>query len=173
MSTISPTFYSFAQNGTTPTNSGTSTNWISGLSSTTATTANFTVGSNALTVTYGIPAQGGRIPIPTIQGRSNPPRDFNRYLNASDMLEEFIRFCGRLGVSQAEMMSLPVELFANFLVTEAAKEDGEDPPEEAEVRRPQYRCLSCGQYIPRKMGIAGFNYCSPAHAGLHVARIAA
>lgn len=54
--------------------------------------------------------------------------DFNRYLNASDMIEEFIKYVGGLGLGKREFLSLPVELFIAFLVVRAAESDGEVPP---------------------------------------------
>lgn len=55
-------------------------------------------------------------------------RDFNKFLNASDLLEEFIRYVGALGLSKDEFMNLPIDLFIAFLIVRAAETDGEEPP---------------------------------------------
>ena len=57
-----------------------------------------------------------------------PPliRGFNRFIHASDLLGEFVEDLGRLGVPQDALLQLPVEVFINWLVYEAAREDGDD-----------------------------------------------
>jgi hypothetical protein len=60
--------------------------------------------------------------------RASRVHDFNAYLNASDKLEDFIRYCGEQGVRQDEMLSIPVRHFVAWLVVEAALADGEEPP---------------------------------------------
>lgn len=60
-----------------------------------------------------------------------PPRaalEFNRYLNASDLLEEFIRYCGTERVTKQELMKLPMELFIKWLIVSAAEADQEPAP---------------------------------------------
>jgi hypothetical protein len=64
--------------------------------------------------------------------KANRLREFNRYLNASDLLEDFIKFVGTADVSRGEFLKLPVELFIKWLVVEAARADGE-PVEEWEA----------------------------------------
>ena len=60
-------------------------------------------------------------------------REFNRYINASDLVEEFIRFIGKLGAKQSEVLSTPLELFINFLVLKAAEEDNDPLPEAPQI----------------------------------------
>lgn len=84
--------------------------------------------------------------------RANRVRDFNPFINASDKLEAFIKFCGALGVKQDEMLNLPVSLFIKWLIVMAAAADGEEADEEAllalvKQRRP--RC-TCGRFIGRE-----------------------
>lgn len=56
-------------------------------------------------------------------------REFNPYINASDLLEAFIREVGKLdGVDQGDVLDLPIEAFINWIILEAAKKDG-DPLE--------------------------------------------
>lgn len=79
-----------------------------------------------------------------------PPSGFNRYVNASDLLEEFIRFLGDEGVRQGEVMSLPVELFIKWLIIKACEHDGEEPNVTLVLPAPkqQPRCLGCQRFLP-------------------------
>lgn len=53
-------------------------------------------------------------------------REFNPYINASDLLEAFIREVGKLdGVDQSDVLGLPIEAFINWIVLQAAKRDGD------------------------------------------------
>lgn len=65
--------------------------------------------------------------------KANRSRDFNPFINASDKLEDFIRFCGELGVKQDDMLNIPLRSFVQWLVMEAAKADGDDPLEPLEA----------------------------------------
>lgn len=91
-----------------------------------------------------------------------PTRDFNAYLNASDKLEEFIKFCGNAGVRQGDMLGIPIELFIKWLVIEAARTDGEKTEMLLDLRAlPDYsqpRC-SCGRYLSREFKKQGLNFC--------------
>jgi hypothetical protein len=57
-------------------------------------------------------------------------RDFNRYVNASDLVGEFIEDLGQLGANQDQAATAPLEMFIRWLVFGAAKQDGEAPPED-------------------------------------------
>jgi len=58
--------------------------------------------------------------------RANRVREFNRYLNASDLLEAFIDDVGKLdGVDQTQVLRLPIEAFINWLILQAATKDGD------------------------------------------------
>lgn len=53
-------------------------------------------------------------------------REFNPYINASDLLEAFIEEVGRLdGVDQSDVLGLPIEAFINWIILQAAKRDGD------------------------------------------------
>lgn len=95
--------------------------------------------------------------------RANRVRDFNPFLNASDKLEDFIRFCGSVGVTQDEMLQIPIQHFIAWLVIEAAKADGE--PEPAMPLLPDLtakpRCRSCGRFTSRKLKQARLDFCRP------------
>jgi hypothetical protein len=99
--------------------------------------------------------------------KANTIRDFNKFLNASDLLEQFIRFVGTFGVKQSEVLNIPIETFINWLIIEAAKMDGEEPPElpliETVNKPKQYnRCLCCGKFISNKMATIS-KFCKPEH----------
>jgi hypothetical protein len=80
-----------------------------------------------------------------------PPLGFNRYVNASDLLEEFIAFLGAEGVRKGEVMGLPVELFIKWLVIRACEQDREEPGVVLNLPAPklQPRCLGCGRWMAR------------------------
>lgn len=53
-------------------------------------------------------------------------REFNPYINASDLLEAFITEVGKYdGVNQGDVLALPIEAFINWIILEAAKRDGD------------------------------------------------
>lgn len=88
-------------------------------------------------------------------------REFNPFINASDKLEDFIRFWGEHGVKQDEMMNLPIKHFIAWLIVEAAKVDNVTPdtdlpllpaPQPKEV----CRCGSCGRFLAYKKKAAKF-----------------
>lgn len=90
---------------------------------------------------------------PDPNARPLPPRSFNRYLNASDLLEEFITFIGNEGVRPDDMMQMPVELFVKWLIVRACEQDNEAPPAEVKLElpapTPQPRCLGCQRFMKR------------------------
>lgn len=90
-------------------------------------------------------------------------RDFNRFINASDRIEEFIRFCGEQGVRSDEMLNLPVHLFIGWLVLEAAKQDKEPVPDIKllpDLRARVYpHCPGCGRFVSRRLVQKGLNFC--------------
>lgn len=101
---------------------------------------------------YQVTVQGSIPPrIGTDIPHAPPPRSFNRYVNASDLLEEFIGFVGAEGVSQGEVLGLPVDLFIKWLVIRACEEDAEVPPVTLQLppRPAQPRCVGCGRWMRR------------------------
>jgi len=106
-------------------------------------------------------------------------RDFNKYLNCSDLIEEFINYVGNIGLKKNEIMKIPVSLFIAFLVVRAAEADGEEVPEQevmmlknahndilllpAPDKKPH--CELCGRFISSRFKTAGLLYCNPDHAG--------
>jgi hypothetical protein len=100
-------------------------------------------------------------------------RDFNPFMNASDKLEEFIRFCGETGVRQSEVLRLPIELFVVWLVISAARLDGEPEPDLPLIpdlrRRALPRC-TCGRFLSRLKRERKIDYCAPKCFDAHYAR---
>lgn len=97
--------------------------------------------------------------------RANRVREFNRYINASDLLEEFIRFAGAEGVRQGEFMRLPLKLFVAWLIVRAAEADGEPSPAPAlaDLRKPH--CVACGRFISPLRVAKRVEVCGPVCLG--------
>jgi hypothetical protein len=108
--------------------------------------------------------------------KANRVRTFNRYINASDLLEEFVTDCLKEGISKQEFMNLPVDLLIRWLVVRAAEADGERAPEDyrfeprlVQVRLPPPprvvppRCLCCGRFNRKVKHEAGVNFVDEAH----------
>jgi hypothetical protein len=102
----------------------------------------------------------------TVVYRANRVREFNRYLNASDLLEAFIRFCGKEArVRRTEMLGLPIKLFIAWLVMEAAKADKEPEPDDIKLipdlrKAAQPRCRCCNHFVSLDRHRAGLAFCS-------------
>lgn len=102
--------------------------------------------------------------------KSNPIREFNKYLNASDLLEEFISFCDEQKVRKNEFMKLPIELFIMWLVVRAADQDGEPDhttqlllEDASKKKRVQPKCGCCGKFLPKHKVEQGINFCNGEH----------
>jgi hypothetical protein len=95
--------------------------------------------------------------------RANRIRDFNPFLNASDKLEDFIRYCGDQGVRQGEVLQLPISLFIGWLVLEAAKADREPEPDIKLIpdlrKQSAPRCGACGRFIRLAWKRAKIEFC--------------
>lgn len=113
--------------------------------------------------------------------RANWNREFNPYVNASDLLTRFLGYVAGLGIRKEDVKTLPLALFVNWLVLEAASKDQDEPPPEVVpvpkhrllTARVKPRCLVCQRFIPRASAQAGFSYCDPDHAARHFARLTA
>lgn len=110
--------------------------------------------------------------------KANRVREFSPHLNASDLLAQFVRYVGTLGVTQADVLRLPIELFINWLVIEAAERDQDPVPADVvpveshleirRLRKPQ--CLHCGRFIPRLFTKHRFAFCGPEHGIAYLRR---
>ena len=94
------------------------------------------------------------------------PREFNTYINASDLLDEFIRFLGTEGVKQGEVMDLPLELFIKWLIVRSCEADGEEPPLQLPpvkkcLAKPQPRCVKCQRYMRKEIVVPLHAVCAP------------
>jgi hypothetical protein len=135
---------------------GTNSNVVSVSTTNTAITGTSATGGNSYIYQSNSSTQG--VPQQLLQGRMPAPREFNRFLNASDMLVKFIEFLGTQQVKQHEALQIPIDLFIAWLVVEAAKADGEEPDqkEQAKLEKlgvllltgPQPRC-ACGRFMAR------------------------
>ena len=104
------------------------------------------------------------------------PRGFNKYLNASDVIEDFIRYLGKMNVRQGHVMKMPLGLFINWLVIESARADGDAADDLLpklqtgvhEIKRPT--CLYCRRFISKSRHDRGVNFCSGSHLDRYTAR---
>ncbi len=113
---------------------------------------------------------GGGVQWADLPAYGQPP-NFNEYVNASDLLKDFIKFLGEIGVNQKQFLDLPIELFINWLVIMAAKADGEAPPDDVRVKdhprlpAPYYgtKCRACGRFVGEAKAKEGLPFCGPDH----------
>lgn len=106
------------------------------------------------------------------QAERRPPEGFNRYINASDLMEEFIGYLAGEGVRQREVLGLPLDLFIKWLIIRACEEDREEPNVTLALpaRPAQPRCLGCQRFmaLQTRLPLHG-----PACAGRYFERVAA
>jgi len=98
--------------------------------------------------------------------QANRIREWSPHLNASDMLAQFVEYVRKLGVHQKDVLGLPLELFINWLVIEAAERDQDPIPlgvarVDRVLKNP--KCISCGKFIPRLHYRNRFPFCNPNH----------
>lgn len=115
--------------------------------------------------TSNFPIQKPRyIKTPPLPQTRPDPRILNKYLNASDLLEDFILDMKPLGIRQNEVLSVPIELFINWLIIRSAEEDGLDAPALARLPdKRRDRCWDCGKFINSQQRQSGMFFCSGAH----------
>jgi len=105
--------------------------------------------------------------------KANRIREFNPYVNASDLLEDFIRDMGQYGVRQSELLGLPVNVFIHWLILKAAQRDGDEarvPSPQAVLPKREIRCLCCGRFLPRTMLQRRIFFCTPDHMTRYASR---
>lgn len=109
--------------------------------------------------------------------KGNNVREFNKHINASDLLEAFIKDLGELGVKQDEVLDVPIELFINWLIFQAAEQDGDDVPDnvpllESSIAPQKHpKCLCCGKFIKRTLVDHKIHFCNPKHHEIYLKRI--
>lgn len=101
--------------------------------------------------------------------KANGQREFNRYINASDLLAQFIKDLGMVGATQKQVLQVPLELFINWLVIRAAEQDEEqvpaDVPKLADLPKLALpRCRQCGRFLSRTHMEVNFSFCNGMHA---------
>jgi hypothetical protein len=105
--------------------------------------------------------------------------EFNPFVNASDIMEEFVEFVAALGVRRQAFLELPLGLFVKYLILRSAEKDGDDleelgvSPESLRADKALVastkplkwsgRCLRCGRYVKRERVSLGFAFCSQSH----------
>lgn len=111
--------------------------------------------------------------------QANRIREFSPYLNASDLLAQFVKYVGSLGVKSGEVLSLPIELFINWLVIEAAERDKDPLPDGVvsiekhkiirQLKKP--KCLQCGKFIPPIHAKNRFLFCGIEHGSRYAKKV--
>lgn len=123
----------------------------------------------------------------SVRYKPNRLREFNRYVNASDLLEEFVDFAADAGIeSREEFFDLPVELFIRWLIIRAAEADGEAPAEDrtqllSQIKPPSLalpaprratpHCRYCGRFLNRKRFDLGVMFCSSDHYNRYAVKV--
>lgn len=110
--------------------------------------------------------------------KANTVREFNRFLNASDLLEQFIRDLGHVGVKQDEVLEIPVGLFINWLIIKSAEQDQEPIPKDIpslrqaiQSQRKGIKCKCCGKFIPEDKVKLGLTFCNADHYSSYEKRL--
>lgn len=113
--------------------------------------------------------------------KANRSRDFNRYINASDLLEEFLRYLRSMGVKRKEVMKVDLGVFISWLIIAAAEADQIEQPQEerlmieSHVKRARItpKCKCCAKFIPKRNAEAGVFFCNGAEMDRYREKIAA
>ena len=108
--------------------------------------------------------------------QSAPTRGFNKYLNASDLLEDFVRYCASERLSRKDFAELPLSLFIYWLIAKAAEADGDStddivPLLETSVKQQRYqphRCQCCGKSLSKRFLENHVHFCSASHMQLYM-----
>lgn len=112
--------------------------------------------------------------------QANRSRTFNPFVNASDKIADFIRYVGglKLGLRGEQVAKLPLGLFVNWLIIEAAERDKDPVPAGvtpvaknrllSEVALP--RCPWDARFLPRD---GKYPYCNPRCAEKHYQKVRA
>lgn len=105
--------------------------------------------------------------------QANRKREFNPFINASDLLEQFIHDVGELGVRQCEVLAIPIELFINWLVIKAAEQDGDPMPDIPQLEAPKkHRCKWCGHFLSNDMKSKKIDFCNGSHMDRYLEKVA-
>lgn len=112
--------------------------------------------------------------------KANNVREFNKYLNASDVLEDFIKYLGSMGVTKKNLKDINIEMFILWLIITAAEKDDIEKPvaevlklEDMTKRMHYDRCTCCGRFLSKTKVQAGIKFCSGDHMDRYLEKIAA
>jgi len=99
--------------------------------------------------------------------KANRVREFNKFMNASDLLEAFIEDLGKANVKQGEVLNIPIEMFINWIIHKSAEQDGDDTPDDipalTDMRYKHPQCKCCGRFIKKDLINKGLNFCNGDH----------
>jgi hypothetical protein len=108
--------------------------------------------------------------------KANNIREFNRFLNASDLLEQFIRDLGQVGVKQDQVLEIPIGLFINWLIVKSAEQDGEEVPADIPklpeaIKKEVPKCSCCGKFLNEEKVKRGLTFCNADHYAMYERRL--
>lgn len=137
------------------------TAWLYNSSSSSTANTYYDLAASLRTLPSWVVAASGSAPAPAYQAvvdvpvmaRKPAPLEFNKYINTSDLLQEFIAFLGTQKVHKDEIMGLPIELFIKWLIIKACEVDNEEPNVTLALPAPQPkpRCLGCGRFVTKQL----------------------
>jgi len=125
---------------------------------------------------------------------------FNPFINASDLMGEFIDFLADRGIDPVSIMNCPVDLFVTWLIWKAAEADGDELAQQVRIedhqmfkmlksgqlnnilpQRPALpvpsrkwteRCRWCGKFISQKKCQCQIFFCEPMHMQRYAEKMA-
>jgi len=115
-----------------------------------------------------------------VKYEANFNREFNKYVNASELLGEFVRDLGIVGVTQDKVLRTPIEYFINWLIHRAAEADNDPYAKEGvptledsrkQLPAPQLRCKFCQRFLSKNHEQHGMHFCNPSHMSRYADRV--
>lgn len=115
--------------------------------------------------------------------KSNNVREFNKYINSSDLLSDFIEDMGKLGATAEQVLNTPIQFFIRWLIYKSAESDGEESDESLlditksvkmniePPKRITFKCKHCGKFIPNNNANNGIMFCNGNHADLFINKL--
>lgn len=107
--------------------------------------------------------------------KANRTREFNKFINASDLLENFIKDLGKVNIRQGEVLNIPIEMFINWIIHKSAEQDGDSVPNNIpalnnnKYKHPKCKC--CGRFIKKELVSKGLNFCNGNHYQKYIERL--
>lgn len=112
--------------------------------------------------------------------------DFNKYLNASDLLEQFIKDLGVAGVTQSKVLKVPIHAFINWIILKSAEADDIPPPPDIPklealsdvmelkaqpTSNSKCKCIRCGHFLSETMERMGMKFCKGSCMNAYVRKM--